>query len=91
MGDVRGRPEPCSIGAFEFHQRVRCDWSQRSKVINNLHCVNGDKSLCRQWHQGFVAALGQYEQAREEIAQRLVKETDLCKDLDKPVEELKTR
>ena len=59
------------------------------KVINNLRCVNGDKSLLRQWHQRFVTALGQYDQVHEEIAQHLVKETDLGKDLGKVVEELK--
>ncbi len=60
------------------------------KVINNSLCVSGDKSLIRQWHQRFVTALGHYDQVREKIVQHLVKETDLGKDLDKVVEELKT-
>ncbi len=60
------------------------------KVINNLRCVSGDKSLFRLWHQRFVTALGQYDQVHEEIVQHLVKETDFGKDLDKVVEELKT-
>ncbi len=50
------------------------------KVINNLRCVNGDN---RQWH-----AL-HYDQAHEEIVHHLVKETDLGKDVDKVVEDLK--
>ena len=32
------------------------------KVINNLRCVSGDKSLFRQWHKTFVNTLGQYDQ-----------------------------
>ena len=59
------------------------------KVIQYLRAVNGAKSLFRQWHQRFVTALGQYEQVHKEIVLHLVKETDLGKDLDKAVEELK--
>ncbi len=61
----------------------------QQKVINNLRCVNGDKSLCRHWHHTFVAALGQYDQAHEETVQHPVKETHFGKDLDKVVRELK--
>ncbi len=56
------------------------------KVINNLRCVSGDKSLFGQWHQRFVTALGQCDQVHEEIVQHL----DVGKDLDRGVEELKT-
>ncbi len=35
------------------------------KVINNLRCVSGDKSLLMQWHRRFVTALGQYDQDHE--------------------------
>ncbi len=59
------------------------------KVITNLRCVTGDKPLFRQLHQRFVASLGQYDQVHEEIVQHLVKETDLGKELDKVVEELR--
>ena len=59
------------------------------KVITNLRCVSGDKSLFRQWHQKFIMALGQYGKVHQEIAQHLVKETDLGKELDKVVEDLK--
>ncbi len=59
------------------------------KVINNLRCVSGDKSLFGQWHLRVVTALGQYGQVHDEIVQHLVKEIDLGKDLDKVVEELK--
>ena len=45
--------------------------------------------MFRQWHQRFVAALGQVEGALEEIVQQLVKETDLGKELDKVVDNLK--
>ena len=55
------------------------------KVITNLRCLNGDKSLFRQWHQRFVTALGQHDQIHEEIIQRLVRETDLGEELDKVV------
>ncbi len=56
------------------------------KVINNLRCVRGDKSLSRQWHQRFVTALGSYDQAHEGIIKDLVAKTDLGKDLDKVAE-----
>ena len=59
------------------------------KVITNLRCVSHDKSLFRQWHQRFITALGQYDHVHEEIAQHLVKETDLGKELDKAVGELR--
>ncbi len=59
------------------------------KVITNLRCVNGDKSLFRQWHQRFITAWGQYGHVHEEIVQHVVKETDFGKELDKVVEELK--
>ncbi len=39
------------------------------------------KLLLRQRHQWFVTALGQIEGAREEIAQQVLKETDLGKEL----------
>ena len=58
------------------------------KVIINLRMVNGDKSLFRQGHQRFVAALGQVEGAHEEMVQQLVKETDFGNELDKVVENL---
>ncbi len=60
------------------------------KIINNLRCVNGDRSLFKQWHQNFAAARGQSDQVHEEIVAHLAKETYLGKDLDKVVKELKT-
>ena len=59
------------------------------KVITNLRCVNGNKSLFRHWHQRFITALGQYDHVHEEIVQDLVKETDFGKEVDKAVEELR--
>ncbi len=59
------------------------------RVITNLRCANGDKSLFRQWHQRFITALGQYDKVHEEIAQHLVKETGFGKDLDTVVENLR--
>ena len=55
------------------------------KVIQYLRVVNGDKSLFRQWHQKFTTALGQVPGAHEEIIQRMVKEIDLGKELEKVV------
>ena len=59
------------------------------KVIQYLRTVNGDKSLFRQWHQKFTTALGQVPGAHEEIIQRMVKEIDLGKELEKVVTTLK--
>ncbi len=60
-------------------------------VITNLRCVNGDTSLFRQWRQRFIAALGQHDDhVQGEIVQHLVKKTDLGKEVDKVVEEVKT-
>ena len=59
------------------------------KVIMNLRMVSGDKSLFCQWNQRFIAALGQVEGAHEEIIQQLVRETDLGRELDKVVENLR--
>ena len=53
------------------------------KVIQYLRAVNGDKSLFRQWHQKFTTALGQVTGVHEEIVQRMVKEIDLGKELEK--------
>jgi hypothetical protein len=55
----------------------------------NLRMVNGDTSLFRHWHQRFVTALGQVEGSHEEIVQKLVKVTDLGKELGKVVENLR--
>ncbi len=33
-----------------------------NKVITNLRCVSGDKSLFPQWHQKFITAVGQHDQ-----------------------------
>ncbi len=59
------------------------------KVATNWRCANGDKSLCQQWRRRFITALGQYDHVHEEIVQHLVKVTDLGKELDKVVEELR--
>ncbi len=59
------------------------------KVIMKYRMVNGDKSLFRQWDQRFVTALGQVEGSHDEIIQHLVNETDLGKELDQVVEELR--
>ncbi len=58
-------------------------------MVTNLGCFNGDMSLFRQRHQRFITGLGQHDQVREEIAQHLVKETDLGKEVDKVVEDLR--
>ena len=55
------------------------------KIIKYLRAVNGDKSLFRQWHQKFTTALGQVPENHEEIIQRMVKEIDLGKELEKVV------
>ena len=60
------------------------------KVIMNLRMVNGDKSLFCQRHQSFIAALCQVGGSHEGIIQQLVKETDLGKELDKVVENLRS-
>ncbi len=39
--------------SHRFNKRI-----MEHKVIMNLRMVNGDKSLFRQWHQRFIAALG---------------------------------
>ena len=59
------------------------------KVITKLRCANGDKSLFGQRHHRFITSQGQYDHVHEEIAQHLVKEKDLGKELDKVVEELR--
>ena len=59
------------------------------KVIQYLRAVNGDKSMFRQWHQKFTTALGQVLGEHEEVIQRMVKEIDLGKDLEKVVTTLK--
>ena len=59
------------------------------KVIQYFRAVNGDKSLFRQWHQKITTALGQVSGDNEEIVQRMVKEIDLGKDLEKVVTTLK--
>ena len=59
------------------------------KVIQYLRAVNGDKALFRQWHQRFTTALGQVPGNHEEIIQRMVKEIDLGKELEKVVITLK--
>ncbi len=59
------------------------------KVIANLRCVNGDKSLFRRWRQRLITALGKYDHVHEEIAQHVVKEMDFGKDLDKIAEDLR--
>ncbi len=55
----------------------------------NLRMVNGDKSLFRQRHRRFITALGQVEGAHEEIIQQLVMETDLGREFDKVVGNLR--
>ncbi len=55
------------------------------KLITNLGCVSGDKSLFRRWHRKFMTTLGQYDQ----YDQHLVKDADLGKNLNKVVEDLK--
>ena len=55
------------------------------KVIQYMRAVNGDKSLFRQWHQKFTTALGQVAGVHEEIVQRMVKEIDPGKELEKVV------
>ncbi len=60
------------------------------KVMMNLHMVNVDTSLFRQWHQRFITTLSQVERTREEIIKQLVRGTDLGRVLDKVVENLKT-
>ncbi len=47
------------------------------RVIQNLGAVSGGKELFRQWHQKFIAALGQVRTEYEEIVHRLAKEVDL--------------
>ena len=100
---TRDFTKACGAGALAVHQHVSSNWRRWTrrwrpqvpkaimdhKVIQYLRAVNGDKSLFRQWHQRFVTALGQYDQVREEIVQHLVKETDLGKELDIVVEELR--
>jgi hypothetical protein len=54
-----------------------------NRVIMNLKAVTGDKSWFRQWHQKFVAAIGQVRREYEEIVLRLVKEIDLGNELDR--------
>ena len=55
------------------------------KAVQYFRAVNGDKSLFRQWHQKITTALGQVSGGHEEIIQRMVKEIDLGKDLEKVV------
>ncbi len=59
------------------------------KVIMNLRMVKGDKFLFRPWHQRFVTAVGQVDGAHQEIIQHLARETDLGKELDRAVEDLR--
>ncbi len=59
------------------------------KVIQYLRAVNGDQSLFRQWHQQITTALGQVSSGHEEIVQRMVKDIDLGKDLEKVVTTLR--
>ncbi len=54
-----------------------------NRVVMDLRAVTGDKSLFRQWHQKFVAAIGQVRRECEGIVLSLVREIDLGKDLDK--------
>ncbi len=51
--------------------------------------MNGDKALFRQWHQKFTTALGLVFGNHEEIIQRMVKEIDLGKELEKVVTTLR--
>jgi hypothetical protein len=53
------------------------------KVSQNLRVET--KVCSRHWHQKFTAALGQVRREYEEIVYKLVKETDLGKELDKIV------
>ncbi len=59
------------------------------KVIHNLRAVSGDRPLFRQWHQKFTITLGQVGGLHEEISHRLVKQSDLGKEMEKVVTGLK--
>ncbi len=52
------------------------------KVIQNLKAASGDKGLFSQWHEKFATALGQVDATREKIVHWMVKELDLCKDME---------
>ncbi len=52
------------------------------RVIHNLKAVNEDKSLFKQWHQKFPAALGQFQEPYEEVVRRLARDIDLGNELD---------
>ncbi len=43
--------------------------------------MDGDKSVFRQWHQKFTAALGQFREPYKEIVHRSARETDVGKEL----------
>ncbi len=52
------------------------------RVIQNLKAANGDKSLFRQWHPKFTAALGQFKGSYEETVHRMAREIDLWNEAD---------
>ncbi len=58
------------------------DWIMEYELIQNLKAVSGDKSMCRQRHHKFVAALGQVMGEYEVIMCKLVREIGLGEELD---------
>ncbi len=57
-------------------------------ALQNCKVASRDKSLLRQWHQKFTAALGQVKGEYEEMVHKLVRQIDLGKELDNIISEL---
>ena len=82
MGDLKASSQEGQSRASEVNEGNEL---MENEVIQNLRAVSGDKSLFRQWHQKFTTAFGQFGGVHEEIVHRLVKESDLGREMEKAV------